>query len=96
MPTLTGAGAIFCAAHEEQHGPLHGHSYEVIAWFEGNEDALAVQCALVEVLKDFDHTKLKSNMAWAESIAEHIRKRMLKCVEVEVRRPLERLYARST
>jgi 6-pyruvoyl-tetrahydropterin synthase len=98
MSADTGVGAIFCAAHrDKQSGVLHGHTYEVIAWFPSGRDARAMQKLLEGVLIGFDHRLLDDVLpdTWAEEIAEAVKRLMHDCVEVQVNRPLERLYARA-
>lgn len=97
---LTGVGGVLSCAHEAINadvfgGELHGHSYEIIAWFENDDaaDARVFQAALNGLLKHWDHKVLPPSMATAEAIAEVIGT-LGKVREVEVRRPLERLYAR--
>jgi len=90
---LTGAGAIFCAAHLSRSGVLHGHTWEVVGWWTGMPDALGKQAELNEYLQAFDHSLLVESIAWAEDLATQITED-LGCVSVEIRRPLERLYAK--
>lgn len=89
---LTGAGAIFCAAHHSRDGVLHGHTWEVVGWWMGMPDALKKQDELSRYLQTFDHSLLSESVAWAEDLAKRIAED-LGCVSVEIRRPLERLYA---
>lgn len=91
----TGVGAILSASHYDENGGLHGHTYEIVAWHrDRGGDAINHQRQLVRVLKELDHKVLPPSLARAEALAEHIR-RNTDAVEVEVRRPLERLYARA-
>lgn len=96
MPTrlkaLTGAGWIFCAAHRGADGAMHGHTWEVTCWWEGCPDATVKQRELSSYLSIFDHTVLADEVAWAEKLGEALLLG-LGCQRVEVRRPLERLYA---
>lgn len=93
--TLTGVGGVFSASHDSPEGVLHGHSYEVWAWFpEG--DARELQQKLRAVLERLDHTHLPDALAWGEALAEHIAGQLPGCREVEIRRPLERIGARWT
>lgn len=91
---LTGAGAVFCAAHRSREGVMHGHTWEVIGWWTGRPDATAKQAELVKYLSFFDHSILADSMAWAEDLVDRIAKD-LGCASVEIRRPLERLYAKK-
>ena len=86
---LTGVGGIFSASHNSPEGVLHGHSYEVWAWFP-QADARGLQEKLNEVLAALDHSHLSDELAWGEALAEHLARQLPNCVEVEVRRPLER------
>lgn len=90
---LTGVGGVLSASHQSPEGVLHGHSYEIWAWFP-QQDARALQKRLEEVLRALDHTHLPDELAWGEALAEHIGAQLEGCVEVEVRRPLERIAAR--
>jgi 6-pyruvoyl-tetrahydropterin synthase len=93
--TLTGVGCIFSASHHPpEGGDVHGHSYEVVAWFEAGEDARDLQARLAAAVEPLDHTVLKSDLASGEAIAEHLGRLLEGCVEVEVSRPLERIRAR--
>lgn len=91
---LTGVGGVFSASHHTPEGVLHGHSYEVWAWFVAGDDARNLQSRLHEVLSVLDHAHLPDELAWGEALAEHISKQLPGCREVEVRRPLEKLGAR--
>jgi len=92
---LTGIGGIFSASHHSPEGVLHGHSYEIWAWFP-KSDARDLQRRLDAVLRKLDHTHLPDQLAWGEALAEHIADQLPGCREVEVRRPLERIGARWT
>lgn len=100
MTTETGVGGILSASHVDRlTGKTHGHSWEVIAWHQcANEnDAVVLQNHLTNLLKVWDHTVLPPDLARAEDLASAILKLSPpSCVEVEIRRPLERLYARSS
>lgn len=96
--TLTGVGGILSCAHEPVNadvfgGEVHGHSYEIVAWFEGGGDARVYQAALTTLLKQWDHKTLPPEIQTGEAIARAVGL-LANCVEVEVRRPLERIYAR--
>lgn len=93
----TGVGAVFSAAHHPpEGGALHGHSYEVTAWFEAGQDARLLQARLADVVAELDHTILPDTLASGEAIAEHVGRRLAGCIEVEISRPLERIHARWT
>ena len=97
---LTGVGGVLSCAHEAINadifgGEMHGHSYEVTAWFENDEggDVRMFQAAFFALLKTMDHKVLPPELATGEAIARRVGL-LNKCVEVEVRRPLERIYAK--
>ena len=89
---LTGASAILSAAHRSRDGVMHGHTWEVTAWWADCPDAVEKQAALSKYLSVFDHTVLAEGVAWGEKLAEAILIGM-GCEKVEVARPLERIYA---
>lgn len=93
--TLTGVSAVLSAAHRSKEGVLHGHTWEVVCWWDGCPDAVAKQAELNRYLSIFDHTVLADGIAWAEYLAQTILLGM-DCVKVEVNRPLERLFAVAT
>lgn len=92
---MTGVGGVFSASHNSPEGVLHGHSYEVWAWFPKG-DARELQRMLRAVLERLDHTHLPDELAWGEALAEHIAGQLPGSCEVEIRRPLERIGARWT
>jgi len=95
--TLTGVGGIFCAAHRDlKSGALQGHSWEVTAWFTGRPNAAHRQEQLAAILRRLDHTELGVELSWGEDIAQRVAERFSDsmCVQVDVSRPLERIYAR--
>ncbi len=92
MKVLTGAGAILQVAHTGPDGRLHGHTYEVAAWWEGEPCAVEMQGKLQAWLAKFDHQSLPPRMSRAEDIGRQC-KMALGCVRVNVNRPLERLYS---
>lgn len=96
MNTLTGVGAYFCAAHYDRKlGNLHGHTWEVEAWFNSGENAIVQRERLENILDDFDHQVLPEELSWGEAIAEHILKSLDGCVEVKVSRQNERIFAKA-
>lgn len=92
LKTLTGAGAILSSAHRSRDGAIHGHTWEITAWWTGCPCAVEKQSELTKYLSIFDHQVLADGIAWAEKLGETILTG-LDCQKVEVRRPLERLYA---
>lgn len=96
MPTLTGAGAILCAAHRGADGRMHGHTWEITAWWPADgSDALALQARLQYWIDQIDHDVLPADLSLAEQIAEQAG-RDLAAIEVQVWRAGERLGARWT
>lgn len=95
MATQTGVGFLLCIAHADKvTGVVHGHTYEAICWFKGGHDAEKLQAHCARLCSDLDHSVLPPEMAWAEDLVPEI-KRRTNAVHVELRRPLERLYARG-
>lgn len=96
MPLYSGVKEIICAAHKGLDGKLHGHTWEVVAWWRNDHhliDADSRKAKLKEFLRQFDHTELQHEFLWGEHIANHVGDHM-KCDIVEVRRELEGIYAR--
>lgn len=92
LKSTTGVGSFFCAAHRDVDGNLHGHTWEVTAWWDGMPNAVEKQELLNRTLKDFDHTIIPDEMAWGECMAQIFIK-MLGCRKIEISRPLEKIYA---
>jgi 6-pyruvoyl-tetrahydropterin synthase len=100
---LTGVTSHFSAAHyapplpgsKAQRGEMHGHTWQVTAWFEneGKADARLFKCALEQVLKLWDHKVLPDELAWGEDIARAVGT-LNNCVQVDVSRPMEGFHAR--
>ena len=93
---LTGVSGHFCAAHRDDAGRLHGHTWKVRAWFKcpSPADAACHKVALGAVLAQWDHTDLSDRgMMWGEDIARAVGT-LVNCVEVEVSREAEGYYAR--
>jgi 6-pyruvoyl-tetrahydropterin synthase len=100
----TGVGGVISASHRDQRtGQLHGHSWEVTAWFkyDGTNEGTR-RHTLDDVIKGLDHKILPDSLAWGEKLAEHIGESINRelerkvCVEVDIGRPLERIYAKWT
>ena len=92
LSVLTGAGAVLSAAHRDRSGNLHGHSWEVTAWWTGKPDAVAKQAELSSYLSFFDHSVLPQSVSLAEDLAVRVMED-LNCERVDISRPLERVYA---
>lgn len=95
LKAWTGAGAILQVAHTGPDGRLHGHTYEIVGWWENEPCALEMRAKLINWLSKFDHGQLPLRMSRAEDIGRQC-VMALGCVAVDVNRPLERLYARIT
>jgi 6-pyruvoyl-tetrahydropterin synthase len=96
--TISGVGWYFSASHRDPiRQELHGHTYEVVAWFPADppRDALVLQQTLRSVLAVFDHTTLADCLGTAEVLAGAILASLDGCVRVTVSRPSERLYAEA-
>lgn len=93
--SFTGVTSILCAAHRSREGVLHGHTWEITAWWEGEPDAVGKRADLDHYLTIFDHAVLADGLAWGESLGRAILIG-LGCAKVEVRRPSERIYALVT
>ena len=91
---LTGVAGHFSATHKSPEGKWHGHTWYVKAWFRNKNrlDARVMQASLNTMLARYDHSELPDNLAWGEDIAREIAT-LVNCVEVEVSRPAEGIYA---
>lgn len=92
LKVLTGVSGIISAAHRSKDGNLHGHTWEVVAWWAEGPCAVERKAALTKYLSTFDHAVLADDCAWGEALATAILLGM-NCEKVEVRRPLEGLFA---
>ena len=92
MKIMTGVSAVFSAAHKSRDGVLHGHTWQVTAWWRDTPDAVQRQKDLQAYLSVFDHTLLADGVAWGEDLARAITHGM-GCCKVEVSRPLEGIFA---
>lgn len=94
VTTATGVGGFICAAHRDKDtGQLHGHTWEVEAWFKARSNAVELQRELQTVLAGFDHQELPQHFAWGEELASEILRQLNDCYEVKVSRASERIYA---
>ena len=94
MTGLTGAGWFFCAAHRDPvRKELHGHSYEVMAWWPLREghDACFLQDLLKQALVGIDHTTLPDEFTRAEDIARLIGSKLPGAIRIDISRPIERI-----
>jgi hypothetical protein len=93
---LTGVRGSLSCAHEPINadifgGEIHGHSYEVWAYFEnpdGSADVRIFEAELKSLLALWDHKILPPELSTGEAIAKAIGT-LAKCARVEVRRPIE-------
>ena len=92
LKTLTGAKAFICSAHKNKAGQIHGHTWEVIAWWTGSPCAVMKQKELKKYLESFDHTLLTGPVGNGEFFAKMVLEYLL-CEKVEVIRSIEGLYA---
>lgn len=91
---LTGTSAVLCAAHQGHGYGLHGHTWEVTVWcVDDGTNAEDIQSELQAVLSELDHAELPAELTRGEDIAEWVGQKM-QAHSVEVRRPLERIYAK--
>lgn len=94
MTVETGVGGFFCAAHRDARGRLHGHTWEVRAWFPEGRDAIELQKLLTATLRVVDHRELAEEMSSGEALLRVFSINMRDAVEIEISRPAERIYAR--
>lgn len=90
-----GVTSHFSAAHRSPEGEMHGHSFQVTAWFT-NDDRRDIRCmkaALDTMVSQWDHKELSADLSWGEDIARAVGT-LANCVEVLVSRPLEGFHAR--
>lgn len=92
--TLTGVGAVISAAHQDRAGNIHGHTWEVLAWWPVGKDALTLQRSLQAVVSRFDHSLLPDELASGEALAAAIGNDLHGCIQVDIARPAERIFAR--
>lgn len=92
MKVLTGVTGIVSAAHHSKDGKLHGHTWEIKAWWPAGECAVELKKRLGAYLVDFDHQLLGDCAAWGEAMGKCILLG-LDCCRVEVSRPLEGIFA---
>lgn len=97
MAKMTGVSGVISAAHYSREGNLHGHTWQVVAWFYAYGDVVvdaeSRKHRLADYLAQFDHKVLPGELAWGENLAERIGVD-LHAVAVDVSRPLEGIYAK--
>lgn len=94
LKVWTGVSGIICSAHEGPTGKLHGHTWEVKAWWLDGRDADEARSTLASYLSRFDHDYLPNWLSRGELIAKAVLKD-LDCDAVDVSRPLEGIFARA-
>lgn len=95
MPLIeTGVSGYICAAHRDARGRLHGHTYEVRAWFPAGRDAIDLQTHLAAALRVFDHKQLYEGLETGEALCSALAANLHEVTEIEISRPSERIYAR--
>lgn len=93
--TWDAAGWYFSASHSDPvRTELHGHSYEVVAWWPTGQDSVELQDRLKAVLKAYDHKTLPDELSRGHDLAKAIGMSLKGCVGVDILRPVERIGAR--
>lgn len=94
---LTGVSGVISAAHYSRDGILHGHTWQVVVWWNANGYVILSadrrKRLLDNYLQKFDHSVLPEQLAWGEDLAERIGLDM-RAAAVDVSRPLEGIYAK--
>jgi len=94
---ITGVSGIISAAHRDVNtGRIHGHTWEIVAWFtvgKNIENAEIKKYAFDQLLSSLDHDFLPDALAWGENMAEYIGQ-SLGCSAVDVNRKAEGIFAR--
>lgn len=91
-----GVTGTISAAHRDENGWLHGHSWVIRAWFPEGQDAEWLQHKLWKVLDLFDHKELLDDLTRTEGLVEAIAEQLPEAVEIEGSRPIEGIYVRWT
>ena len=91
-----GVTGTISAAHRDDNGFLHGHSWRIRAWFPEGGDALKLEQDLRVVLALFDHQELLYELARSEGLVEAIAEQLPDALEIEAARPVEGIYIRWT
>jgi len=93
---FTGVSGVISAAHHSRDGVLHGHTWQVVVWWQADNHILSAdgrKQALAEYLQKYDHSVLPEHLAWGEDLAERIGLDM-RAAAVDISRPLEGIYAK--
>lgn len=90
----TGVDGIICAAHEDECGKMHGHTWEVVAWFGAGDDAQVHKNSLSLALESLDHSVLPKHLCSGEALGAEILERLgERCYRVLISRPKEGIHA---
>ena len=90
MKVSCGVRGVFSASHKDPlTGAVHGHDYEVVAWFAGEplRRFEVLRETLNTVLRAWDHTVLPDELWSAEAIGKALLGLLDGLVEVEINRP---------
>ena len=93
MRIESGTRGVISAAHRDVFtNSLHGHTYEVVAWWEYDGISIVKKKEhLDRAVTLFDHTCLANEFSWAEDMGRMLLKE-LNCVRLEINRPLEGFF----
>lgn len=95
MKTETGITTHICCAHKDEDGGLHGHTWQITAWFVAGGDAEELREDLIRAAEVLDHKELLPPLHSGEGIAGAVLESLgTYCLRVEVSRPLEGIHAR--
>jgi len=73
MPLTTWATGFYCAAHRDDSGTIHGHTYHARAeWAYDDSCAVERKAQLDAALAEFDHTTLPEALRRAEDMCLRI------------------------
>jgi 6-pyruvoyl-tetrahydropterin synthase len=93
---ISGVSGHFCASHRcPDTGNLHGHTWSVMVKFRFREgfDAARAKRNLDAYLSEWDHSILPDELASGEQLAQAIGTSFVDCIEVQISRPMEGIYA---
>jgi len=93
---MTGVSGFISAAHYSREGVLHGHTWQVMVWWQSENYMTSADCRkqlLLDYLQKFDHSVLPEQLSWGEDLAERIGLDM-DAAAVDISRPLEGIYAK--
>jgi len=94
--TLSSAKSFICAAHRDEDGALHGHTWTVWAsWIYDGESIVDRKLVLERVCRTLDHKVLPDHVSRAEDMAGHIGD-LVGAVKVEISREAEGMRAEWT